>query len=211
MKLKQLSNHFTFWNKISPTHLTDADSDHQVSEQAINEIILRRGKSLASNLGDFKGIIKPKMGRRVKFNYDKCALDSRFITPFNKEDIEDYGFTPIDGLHYGVNHINPFMDEAVKTCTNSLMGKREKLITDVLNKYCDVHSIEFERLKADLRVNTDAHNVDRYYIQQPSGKEVNLISFYPCQSKIEDHKEGAYYFTGFVKYEIHYTGASNDR
>lgn len=209
MKLKQLSKHFTFWNKVWATHLTDADSDHQVNEQAINEIILRRGKSLASNLGDYKEMIKPKMERRVKFNYDKCALYSRFLTPFNKEDIEDCGFTPIEGLHYGFNHINP-MNEAVKACSDSLAAKHESLIAEVLNKYCDDHSIEFERLKADLRVNTDAHNVERFYIQNQNGKEVNLISFYPYQSRIDDHKEGAYYFTSFGRYEIHYTGAGND-
>lgn len=202
MKLKQLSNHFTFWNKVRATHLTDADSDHQVNEQAINEIILRRGKSLASNLGDYKEMIKPNLERGITINYDDPVFLSR-------EAIEDCGFTPIEGLHYGFNHINP-MNEAVKACSDSLVAKHESLIAEVLNKYCDDHSVEFERLKADLRVNTDAHNVERFYIQNQNGKEVNLISFYPYQSRIDDHKEGAYYFTGFGRYEIHYTGAGND-
>lgn len=180
MKLKQLSNHFTFWNKVCSTHLTDAGDNKEITEQVLNEIINRRGKSFISSIGEQEATMIPKLERRITVDYDDLVL-------------------------------NPIMDEAVRTCTDSLMAKRESLIAEVINRYCDDHSIELERLKPYFKVNTNAHDVVRYYIQQPNGKQVNLISFYPHYSEIDEHKKGTYYLTGFGKYEIHYTGAGNDR
>jgi len=69
MKLKQLSNHFTFWNKVWATHLSDAYSDHQVNEQAINEIILRRGKSFTQRL-----VIPPSLMRDISEKERKAVI-----------------------------------------------------------------------------------------------------------------------------------------
>jgi hypothetical protein len=69
MKLKQLSNHFTFWNKVWATHLRDAYSDHQVNEQAINEIILRRGKSFTQRL-----VIPPSLMRDISEKERKAVI-----------------------------------------------------------------------------------------------------------------------------------------
>lgn len=50
MRLKQLSTHFTFWNKVWPAHLTGVDDSKEITPQALNEIINRRGKSFTQKL-----------------------------------------------------------------------------------------------------------------------------------------------------------------
>lgn len=69
MKLKQLSNHFTYWNKVWATHLIEASDFRQASPQVINDIINRRGKSFTQRL-----VIPPSLMRDISEKERKAVI-----------------------------------------------------------------------------------------------------------------------------------------
>lgn len=69
MKLKQLSNHFTFWNKVWATHLIEASDFRETSPQVINDIINRRGKSFTQRL-----VFPPSLMRDISEKERKAVI-----------------------------------------------------------------------------------------------------------------------------------------